>query len=451
MKILKKSKEKRVKLTPSQILVSSFLIIIAVASIVLMLPIATPKGKGGIDFLTSLFTITSAVSVTGLSVVDVSKTFSIFGKTVIMIVFQLGGLGIMTFSSLIMYLIGKKITYQEKRILQEDLNQEKVGGILHFMERLAVIVITIEGVGALLLFSTFRHDFETGTAIYYAIFHSISAFCNAGFSLFTNSFEIYSGDITVNLVISSLIILGGIGFAVINSSIYYLKTGISNFSLTSKVALKISAWLLLIGTLFIFFTEYSNLNTIGNFSLSDKLLASYFQSVTTRTAGFNTISMGMMTPSTIFMFLFLMFVGASPGSTGGGIKTTTFGVIFYSVLSTLKNKKDINVGNRRVSWHILNRAIAILFISLLFIFLITLSILIVEGREFVQVLFEVVSAFGTVGLSMGITSSLSDFSRVLIIITMLVGRVGPLTAALAFGEDFKTSKHRYPEENILVG
>ncbi len=447
---MKKRNQKR---TPSQILLILFLVIILIGTIVLMLPISTPKGEVGISFLEALFTSTSAVSVTGLSVLDVSKTFSTFGKTIIMILFQLGGLGIMTFSSIIMFLIGRKITYQEKRILQEDLNQETVGGIIKFIKRLISMVFIIEGIGAILLFLCFRKDFEVGEAIYYAVFHSISAFCNAGFSLFSNSFEGYKDNYIINYTISILIILGGIGFAVIDTVIQNIKRKgrKKSFSLTSRMAVKLSLALIIIGTICIYFFEYSNIKTIGNFNEIDKMTTSFFQSVTARTAGFNTINIGLMKPATIFLFLFLMFIGASPGSTGGGIKTTTVGVIFYSVWATLRNKPDINIKNRRISWHTLNRAITILFISFMYIFLITLVILVIEEKDFTQTLFEVVSAFGTVGISMGITSSLTDFSRILIILTMFVGRVGPLTAALAFGETTKRPKHKYPEENILVG
>ena len=439
--------------TPSQILLISFLIIISVGTIALLLPIATPRGEEGISFLEALFTSTSAVSVTGLSVLDVSKKFSMFGKTIIMILFQLGGLGIMTFSSIIMFLIGRKITYQEKRILQEDLNKETVGGIIKFIKRLLLMVFIIESVGAILLFLVFRKDFDIGKAIYYAVFHSISAFCNAGFSLFTNSFEGYKDNYIVNYIISLLIILGGIGFAVIDTIIQKIKRKgrKKTFSITSRMAIKLSLALIILGTIAIYFFEGSNIETIGSFNEWDKITTSFFQSVTARTAGFNTINIGRMKPASIFLFLFLMFIGASPGSTGGGVKTTTIGVVFYSVWSTLRNKPDINIKNRRISWHTLNRAITILFISILYIFLITLVILVIEEKNFIQILFEVVSAFGTVGVSMGITSSLSDFSKILIICTMFVGRVGPLTAALAFGETSKRPKHRYPEENILVG
>lgn len=445
--MLKKLKK---NLTPSKILLLSFVVIILVGTLFLSLPISYYKGVA-YSPLTALFTATSAVSVTGLSVVDVSKTYNYFGKTIILILIQLGGLGIMTFSSIVMMLIGRRISYEEKKILKEDLNQEALGGIVRFIKRLMTIVFTIEGIGAILLFIAFRKDYSFWKAVYYAIFHSVSAFCNAGFSLFTSSLEGFTDHYLINLTISSLIILGGIGFAVINSYILWITTKRKKFNLTSKLAIKITVILLVFGTLAFYFIERTNPDTIGNLGFLDKWLASYFQSVTTRTAGFNSVAMDKMRPASIFLFLVLMFIGASPGSTGGGIKTTTFGVIVFYIIGIIRGNSDINISNRRISWEVLNRAMVILVISLLYISFVVLAMLAIEETNFVKILFEVVSAFGTVGLSMGLTPELSTASRWIIIITMLIGRAGPLTFALAIGEKRKKSKIRYPKENILVG
>jgi trk system potassium uptake protein TrkH len=245
--------------------------------------------------------------------------------------------------------------------------------------------------------------------------------------------------------------LGGIGFAVINSYILWITTKRKKFNLTSKLAIKITVILLVFGTLAFYFIERTNPDTIGNLGFFDKWLASYFQSVTTRTAGFNSVAMDKMRPASIFLFLVLMFIGASPGSTGGGIKTTTFGVIVFYIIGIIRGNSDINISNRRISWEVLNRAMVILVISLLYISFVVLAMLAIEETNFVKILFEVVSAFGTVGLSMGLTPELSTASRWIIIITMLIGRAGPLTFALAIGEKRKKSKIRYPKENILVG
>ncbi len=443
---------KRLKknLTPSKILLLSFVVIILIGTVLLSLPISYYK-KGDYSPLTALFTATSAVSVTGLSVVDVSKTYNYFGKTIILILIQLGGLGIMTFSSILMMLIGKRISYEEKKILKEDLNQEALGGIVRFIRTLMAIVFTIEGVGALLLFTQFRKDYSFLKATYYSVFHSVSAFCNAGFSLFTDSLEGFKGNYIINLTIAGLIVLGGIGFAVINSYILFFKTRRKKFNLTSKLALKITVLLLVSGTVLFYFVERTNPATIGNLTFVEKWVASFFQSVTTRTAGFNSVSMEKMRPASIFMFLLFMFVGASPGSTGGGIKTTTFGVILFYIIGIIRGESDINISNRRISWEVLNRAMVILVISLLYVSFVSLALLSIEQGDFVKIVFEAVSAFGTVGLSMGLTPELSTVSRVIIIITMLIGRAGPLTVALAVGEKKKKLRIRYPKENILVG
>ena len=443
-------KERIRKLNPSQILINSFLIIILFGTIALMTPFATVNHRG-CDFVTALFTTTSAVAVTGLSVIDIGKEFTMFGQIVVMILIQLGGLGIMTFSSLIMMLIGKKISYNEKIILKEGLNQEALGGIMRFIRNIVKIVIIIEGIGAALLTYSFMKEYPLWKAIYYGIFHSVSAFCNAGFALFPDSLIKYQNDYMFNFTISFLIIFGGIGFAVIQSIVYYFRNLKSRINLTSRLAIHITIWLIIVGTVIIFFTEQNNSATIGNMSIPHQIMASFFQSVTTRTAGFNTIDMAQLKPATIFLFYILMIIGASPGSTGGGIKTTTFGVIIVSIISTIKNRENIEIYNRTIPFEIVKRALTILVISISYIAVITFAILIVEEKNVISVLFEVISAFATVGLSLGITTSLTDFSKILIIITMFIGRLGPLTVAIALSEEKMKTKYKYAEENINVG
>lgn len=438
------------KMPPSRILLLFFIVAIFIGSLLLMLPGATTPGNE-ISYLTSLFTITSAISVTGLSTVDVSKVFTPFGKVIILIFIQLGGLGIMTFSSLVFLLIGKRITYRERKILKEDLNAENTGEVTDFIKRLIMIVFTIEFLGAALLTIGFLKRMPLKTAIYYGIFHSVSAFCNAGFSLFTDSLEGYSKNIIVNMTIASLIILGGIGFAVINSYITYFTTSRKRFNLTSKMALFISVVLTLLGMGLFLVLEYNNPKTIGDMNLFHKVIASFFQSVTTRTAGFNSVPMGDLNHGTIFLFVILMFIGASPGSTGGGIKTTTFGVIAFYVVGIVRGREDIEVANRRISWEVLNRALAILVISVTYVSVIILLMLVFDDLGFAETIFEVVSAFATVGLSMGVTADMNLFSKILIVITMLIGRLGPLTFALALGEQRLKGARRYPKENILIG
>ncbi|MGL4307342.1 TrkH family potassium uptake protein [Cetobacterium sp. SF1] len=438
------------KLSPSRKLILSFFLAIILGSLLLMMPFSLRKGEH-ISFLTSLFTITSAVCVTGLSVIDVGKVLSTYGQIVLLVFIQLGGLGVMTFSSLIFLMIGKKISYHERELLREERNAESNGEIIGFIKGLVATVFIIESIGAFFLTLEFMKSFPLEKAIYYGIFHSISAFCNAGFALFSDNLEGYAHNFGVNMTISYLIIIGGIGFSVINSVIMAVRKNVKRFTLTSKVGILISIILTFGGTLLFMVLEYNNPGTIGKMNFFDKLLASFFQSVTTRTAGFNTVPMGNLTKGSIFMFCILMFIGASPGSTGGGIKTTTLGVMMFYVAGVVKGRENIEIFNRRIDWEILNRALAILVISIMYISIVIMLMMMVEDFKFEDIVFEVVSAFGTVGLSLGITAKLSIFSKILIIITMFIGRLGPLTFALALGENKVRENVKYPKENILVG
>ncbi|WP_294660649.1 TrkH family potassium uptake protein [uncultured Fusobacterium sp.] len=443
-------KEYLKKLSPSRKLILGFLLAILVGTFLLMMPFSLKEGEK-LSFLSSLFTIVSAVCVTGLTVVDVSKVFSPVGTTIIIFFIQLGGLGVMTFSSIIFLATGKKMTFYERELLKEERNADSSGEIADFIKKLLFIVFIIESIGAVILTTQFIGQMSFWKAIYYGIFHSISAFCNAGFALYSNNLEGFKSNIVINLTIGYLITLGGIGFAVITSFITVVRNGVDRFNLTSKMAILISIILTFGGMVLFFILEYSNPNTIGDLNIFQKILASYFQSVTLRTAGFNTVPLGDLRSSTIFISCILMFIGASPGSTGGGIKTTTFGVIMFYVIGIAKKKENIEVFNRRIDWEILNRALAILVIAITYVAFIITCILVIDNFSMEQVVFEVISAFGTVGLTLGITPNLSVISKLLIIITMFVGRLGPLTFALAIGESKKKAISKYPKENILVG
>ena len=442
---------KKKYMTPSVILMLSFIILIAIGTFLLSLPISVREGADN-SVLKALFTSTSAVAVTGLSVVDVPNFYNYFGTTVMMILIQLGGLGVMTFSSVVMLIIGKKISYEDRKVLQEGLNRDSLEGIVKYVKRVVYIVLGIEGIGAFLLFFAFIREHSFWKAVYFSVFHAVSAFCNAGFALYSTNLEPFKTNHFVLLVISALIVLGGLGFAVINTYIIFFQTGVKKLNLTSRLAIKITGWLILIGTLLFLLFEYSNPTTLGDLTFMQKLTNSLFQSITTRTAGFNSVAMTSLNQETLFIFIILMFIGASPGSTGGGIKTTTFGVILFYTLGIIRSDEEIRIGNRKISWEVLNKALALLIIALLYVSFITLIILILEDVSFIQVLFEVTSAFGTVGLSTGITANLTSASKLLIIFTMYLGRVGPLTLALALGGvTKKLNKIRYPEENISIG
>lgn len=438
------------KLSPSRQLIVGFLLAILIGTFILMMPFSLKDGQN-ISFLSSLFTVVSAICVTGLSVVDVSEVFSNVGITVILFFIQLGGLGVMTFSSLIFLVIGKKMTFYEKEVLKEERNADNSVEIADFIKKLILIVFIIESVGAVILTIQFMKMMSISKAVYFGIFHSISAFCNAGFTLFSNNLENFKSNVVINVTIGYLIILGGIGFAVITSFINAVRKNIDRFNLTSKMAILMSLILTILGAVLFMGLEYSNSESLGGLNIFQKILVSFFQSITLRTAGFNTISLGSLRNSTILVCCILMFIGASPGSTGGGIKTTTFGVIMFYVIGTIKRKEHVEVFKRRIDWEILNRAIVIFVLAIGYVLIIATCLLIVEDFPPEKVIFEVISAFGTVGLTLGITPDLTSFSKILIIITMFVGRLGPLTFALAFGENKKKTISKYPKENILVG
>ena len=436
-------------LSPYRKLIVGFLIAIFIGTILLKLPFSLKENQN-ISMLDSLFTIVSAICVTGLSVVDVSQVFTPVGQLIVLFFIQLGGLGVMTVSIIVFLLVGKKMSFETRELLKEERNSDSNGGITNFIKHLLLIVFIIELLGAFILTYAFSKYYSIKVSIFYGLFHSISAFCNAGFSLFTNNLENFKYDRLINLTISFLIILGGIGFVTINSLVIIKKKKLQNLSITSKFTLLITFFLLSFGTLLFLLFEYNNLSTLKNMNFIDKLINSFFQSVTLRTAGFNTVPLGNIRPATVFISYILMFIGASPGSTGGGIKTTTFGVLILYALGVLKRKEYVEVFKRRIDWELINKALAIVVISIFYIVVVTTIILSIESFPTDKVIYEVLSAFSTTGLSMGITAELGVISKLLIIITMFIGRLGPMTVALAFTNN-KKSLIKYPKEDILIG
>lgn len=435
-------------LAPAQILALGYFVVITIGTLLLLLPISTVDGQG-LSFVDALFTATSATAVTGLVVVTTGTFLTVFGQVVVMLLIQIGGLGIMTISTLFALFLGKKIGLKERLVIQEDLNQMKISGVVQLVKYIIGMTLMIEGLGALLLFPRLLREMAPGRALYYSIFHSISAFNNAGFDLFGNSLESFTGDVYINLVMISLILLGGIGFAVIAE--LYRKKSLSHLSLHTKMVFRITILLLVVAFIGVFFLEMTNPATMQNYTLKERVLASLFLSVTPRTAGFNTVPTGLLQGQTLFLLMILMFIGASPGSTGGGIKTTTFGVLLFAVLSTIRGKRDVEIFQRRLALELILKSMAIAFLSLVLIILITMVLTITEDLVFLTILFETFSAFGTVGLSTGITGDLSIIGRLLIIFTMFSGRIGPLTLAFAFSERKSRSLYRYPQEKIMVG
>lgn len=442
----------KIKLTPTQVLALGFATIILIGTLLLMLPVATKSGERT-DFLTALFTATSATCVTGLVVVDTKTYWSVFGQIVIMLLIQVGGLGIMTMSTLFALILGRKITFKERLVMQEAFNTNSLGGIVKFAKYILMVSFLFESIGAIILTLRFLPQMGLKKAVYYGLFHSISAFNNAGFDLMGNfrSLTGYVSDWVVNLVVMGLIIFGGLGFYVLLD--IYEHRHFNKFTLHSKIVITITLLLIAIGTLLIFLFEYNNPKTLGPLDFPTKILAALFQAVTPRTAGFNTLSLSDMTVASKFLTIILMFIGASPAGTGGGIKTTTFAVILYTVLSVIQGEEETVLYKRTISRNIVYKAVAISFISVFIIFSVTMVLSITETSNFLTVLYETTSAFGTVGLSLGLTPELSTVGKIIIIFTMYTGRVGPLTLALALAKRQRRPKPiiKYAEEKIMVG
>ncbi|GHI01574.1 Ktr system potassium transporter B [Neobacillus kokaensis] len=451
MTLLKKLNQyKTIQLNPAHSLILGFMALIFIGTCLFMIPAAT-KDRHHLSFIDALFEATSAVCVTGLGVVDTGTTFTLFGQIILLLLVQLGGWGFMTSGILTFILLGKKIGFKQRLLLQHSMNAFSLQGIIKLVQKVIIITLLVEAIGAIFLAIRWSQEMSIGKAIYYGIFHSVSAFNNAGFGLEPDNLSKWVGDPTVNIVITSLFIIGGIGFFVVAD--IFEKRNIVKFSLHTKIVLTVTLFLNVVSTLLIFVLESNNPATLGNLGTTDKWWAAYFQGVVTRTAGFNTIDIGQLTPSSLVLMVGLMFIGASSGSTGGGIKVTTFALLLLALWSVLTNKQDINVFKRRVPASQVFRALSIAVSSMIFIFIIFFSLTITEkGADVTALIFETVSAFGTVGLSTGLTGDLSPMGRILITIMMFIGRVGPLTMAFALAiRSNNASKIRYAEEKILIG
>ncbi|MGX1901913.1 TrkH family potassium uptake protein [Thermolongibacillus altinsuensis] len=436
---------------PPKVLVGGFAFIIFIGSILLTFPIATNDGKG-LPWLDALFTATSATCVTGLVVVDTGTTFTLFGQLVILLLIQVGGLGFMTFATFFAFLLGKRISLKERLLLQESLNNLTIEGIVRLVKRILIFTVMIEFIGAILLAIRFSFDMPLLKALYFGLFHAISNFNNAGFDIMGEfrSFTGYVEDPVVTLVVCTLIILGGIGFIVMNEVYEYRET--RRLSLHAKIAVFTSLLLVVLSTLAIFLLELNNPKTLQPLSPLGKFLGSLFQAVTPRTAGSNTLNIPDLTQPTLFLMIFLMFVGASPGSTGGGIKTTTFATLLGAVWSQIKGKEDVTFFKQRIVYDTIYKALTVTFSGLFIVITVTMLLTITErGKDFLMILFEATSAFGTVGLSMGLTTELSPIGKVIIILTMFAGRLGPLTIAYAVTLRRKPDPFRYPKGKIMIG
>jgi trk system potassium uptake protein TrkH len=443
--------------SPPRLLAFSILGFIFAGSLLLSLPQAVQPGRS-LSYIDALFTATSAVCVTGLVIVDTPNVFSTFGLIVIMMLIQLGGLGYMTISTVLASALGRSVTLQERLTLQEGLNAHDLEGLVRFAGTVLKLTLALELSGTFIL--GVRWWSELGPrAFWYGLFHSVSAFNNAGFALWSDNLTRWRGDLTVNIVVTGLIICGGLGFFVL-SELTRVRVRHLALSLHTKVVLVSSSALLIFGTAAFLALEWTNPKTLGGgWPLHEQVQAAWFQSVTARTAGFNTMNVGAMTQAGLFVTMALMFIGAAPGSTGGGVKTTTFSITVAALWATVRGDKDPTLFGRRIAAETVAKAFFVSLIAFLGLNVVAGIVLITEGRDLLPTLFETTSAFGTVGLSMGENGSdvaLSAFftstGKLLISGMMFMGRVGPLTLALALAARASMkAKIRYPEGKILIG
>ncbi|MEK4166792.1 TrkH family potassium uptake protein [Anoxybacillus sp. FSL W8-0104] len=442
---MQKGMTKPLKLNPPQLLAIMFLFLVVVGGVLLKLPIATEKD---ISWLDAFFLSTSAATVTGLAPIDPGSTFTLFGEIVLMVLIQVGGLGIMTFAVLVVIVLGKKIGMKQRMLMQEALNQPSLGGVIRLARNLLLFSLFMECIGVILLAIDWVPKMGWAKGLYYSLFHTIAAFNNAGFALWPDNLSRFVGNPIVNVTITLLIIVGGLGFTVVFDVLYQRRW--RKLSLHTKLMLVMTLIVNVLAIVAIFLFEHNNPKTLGSLPFREQLWAAYFQGITPRTAGFNTIDIGSLEQPTAMLMIFLMFVGAGSTSTGGGIKLTTFAVIVFAVVSFLKGKEETVIWQRTIRHTIILRALAIASMSMLFIFLVTMILTLTEDAPFLVLLFEVVSAFGTVGLSMNMTPHLSAVGKMLIIGVMLFGKLGPLTLVYSIAKPKKTNI-RYPNGDILTG
>ena len=440
--------------SPSRVLAVSFGGLIAIGTLLLALPISATRES--LSLIDAFFTATSAICVTGLTVVDTPNDLSLFGQIVLLLLIQIGGLGYMAISTVVAVALGRQLTVHERLSLQEALNVHTMEGLVRFVMTVLKLTLAFELAGALVLMFWWWNEFGIIRAAYYAVFHSVSAFNNAGFALFSDNMTRFRGDWVVNFVITTLVICGGLGFLVLSEIGRLRQT--RRLSAHARLVLTVTALLLVGGTAFVFLVERGNPNTLGPLGVGEAFLAAYFQAVVTRTAGFNSIDIGAMHAASLFLFIILMFIGAAPGGTGGGVKVSTFAVTLAALWAMVRGIVEPSLFRRRLAPDLVARAFAVSLLAFLALNAVAGILLVMEERPLLQTLFETTSAFGTVGLSTGergsVVSLAGHFSasgKFLLAAMMFMGRVGPLTLAVAVARGRTPAKIRYAEAKILVG
>lgn len=442
---------KWVNFSPPQVIVLGFTLIILFGAVLLMLPISNANGEF-LPFIDAFFTSASATTVTGLEVVDTGTAFSWFGQIIILLLIQIGGLGFMTMATLIALVFKRKISLKERLLLQEAMNQSSMEGIVRLIRRVLFYALVIESVAAVLYAIRFAFDMPFGRAMYFGVFHAVSMFNNSGFDLFGNysSLMVYIEDPAINLITMFLIITGGLGFIVISDLVDYRNR--RRLTLHSKVVLTMSGFLIISGALVILVFEFTNQNTLGSLDWSGKLWSAFFQSVAPRTAGAHTLDISALRQATQFFILILMFIGASPSSTGGGIKTTTFMILLGAVVSMIRGRSELVLFRYRLAQERIFKAVTVTMLALFLVIGVALALSTTErGASFLSILFETTSAFGNVGLSMGVTGDLSIAGKLILSFTMFTGRLGLLTLAYALGPKKGKKLYRHPEGKMIIG
>ncbi len=439
---------------PARTIVLSFLAVIILGTILLCMPFSSASGKFT-DPLTSLFTATTSTCVTGLVLVDTSTYWSLIGQIIILALIQIGGLGLVTLTTFFTVILRQKIGLGSLTLAQSSTGSQTLKDLRSLVKIIVISTLSIEFIGALLLSARFIPLFGIKKGIWVSVFTAISAYCNAGIDIFDGEFTSlteYVGDPFINIVIMALIVIGGLGFLVFQDLIFYRKR--KKLMLHTKVVALYTALLILFGAVIFFAFEFTNPNTFGKLSFGEKIIASFFQSVTTRTAGFNSVDFGAMSDPTKLVSIVLMFIGAAPGSTGGGVKVTTFVVILMTIVAAFCNRRDTVILKRKVDYNVVYKALALVAAGII-VCIFTSSVIIVECREFstVDAIFEAVSAFGTAGLSTGITTHLGIFSKIAVIFTMFIGRVGTFSIfmAMTLNESEKRDHKVLPNGEIMVG
>ncbi|MBM3236659.1 ATPase [Candidatus Poribacteria bacterium] len=477
----------RLNLKPEQLVLLSFLFVILAGAALLKMPNATPSDKP-ISTLDALFTATSATCVTGLILRDTGSEFTLLGQIIVLLLIQVGGLGLMTVTTSFALILGQSMGIRERMLIGDALSSQTLGKVSRTVIYIVVLTLIIEAIGATALYLAWansdifyaqipnpgRHPV---TVLYYSVFHAVSAFCNAGFSLFKDNLMYFHNHIAENVAVTFLIISGGLGFGVIvnvlrydgfykvfgsltdakglrfarltNAKGLWFKKRGEKLTLHSKVVLITTGILVFVATILILGIEWNK--SLSEFSFKGKLLSAYFQSVTPRTAGFNTIDISQLTSACYFLMIILMFIGASPGSTGGGIKTSTLTTLLSSLRAVLQGKQSVEMFCRMIPSDVINKALVIVVASLLMLSVFAFILLITEEGEPIKIIFELFSAYGTVGLSAGLTPQLSAIGKIIIIITMFIGRIGPLTLALAIRRRRETGNYEYPSESVMIG